>query len=380
MSGIEPIAITHVVENLNRGGLERVVIDLVRTQKAMGHRCQVVCVFEPGTLADELGETGIPVLACRKDRLNAFGVLWRLRRAIRRFGAGVVHTHNAVAHYYAVLASAGWPLAAVVSTRHGLGDLDPTARRERYYRYAMRGTDAVVAVSAALRERFARGLPLPDDRVLAIPNGIDVKRFEPAATAHRCALRTQLGFGAGTRIIGTVGRLNWAKDQATLIRAFAQLRRQGVDIGLALVGGGELKGDLENLAATEGVADSVRFLGDRGDIPELLRGFDLFALSSVREGYSIALLEACAAGLPIAATAVGGNAEIVRDGINGRVVPASDAPAFATAMAEILADPPRTEAMGDAGRTWALKHGSLESMARRYQGVYEQARAIRSTR
>lgn len=380
MNPIEPLAITHVVENLNRGGLERVVIDLVRTQKAMGHRCQVVCVFEPGSLAGELGESGIPVLACRKGRLNALGVLWRLRRAVRRFGTGILHTHNATAHYHAALACAGLPLAAVVSTRHGLGDLAPSSRRERFYRYAMRGTDAVVAVSGVLRDRFARTDLLPEDRMLSVPNGIDVERFGIATAEHRRSLRVALGFGADTRLIGTVGRLNWAKDQATLIRAFAQVRRHGSDAGLVLVGGGELKAQLETLAATEGVADAIRFLGDRGDIPALLQGFDLFALSSVREGYSIALLEACAAGLPIVATDVGGNAEIVRDGVNGRIVPVSDASAIAAAAMELLGDPVRSQTMGTAGRTWALEHGSLASMARRYETIYRDMHDRRTPR
>lgn len=365
--------VTHVVENLNRGGLERVVIDLVHTQQHAGHACQVVCVFEPGSLAGELAEIGVPVIACRKDLSATPVVLWRLRRAIARHG-GILHTHNATGHYFSVLASIGVQLAGIVSTRHGQGDA-ANSRRERLYRMAMGRTDAVVAVSSLLREHFlARGL-LPAERMFAVTNGIDVDRFPPASADTRLRLRRSLGLTDTTRIIGTVGRLNWAKDQATLIRAFARLRDQRDDVALVLVGDGELRGALEQQAADEGLQSSVRFLGDRGDVADLLSGFDIFAMSSIREGYSIALLEACAAALPIVATDVGGNVEIVREGVNGRLVPMSDSDALTDALAQMLVDPEWATTLGAAGRNWVLAHASLTAVAARYDSIYAKLAA-----
>jgi len=119
-----------------------------------------------------------------------------------------------------------------------------------------------------------------------------------------------------------------------------------------LVGDGALSGELVALAEAEGIGDRVRFLGDRDDIPALLQGFTLFTSSSITEGYSIAMMEACAAALPVIATRVGGNAEIVREGINGRLVEAGDADALADTVAMLLDDESRAQAMGRAGREW----------------------------
>lgn len=365
--------ITHVVENLNRGGLERVVIDLALTQRAAGHDCQIVCLFERGSLADEPAAQGVPVIACDKANAGTFTAMRRLRGAVRVHGSDVLHTHNATAHYHAVAATLGRAPGVIVSTRHGLGDANPASRRERLYRLALRRTDRAVTVSAALRDRFIERWSLAPDRVIAIANGIDTGRFQPADADARASLRSELRLATDTPVIGTVGRLNWAKDQATLLRAFAELRSTHSRAALVLVGGGELESGLRALADALGIADAVHFLGDRSDVSRLLRGFDVFALSSIREGYSIALLEACAAALPIVATDVGGNREIVRENINGHIVPAGDAPALAVALSSLLAAPDSALAMGARGREWVLEKGSLEAMARRYTAVYEQA-------
>jgi glycosyltransferase involved in cell wall biosynthesis len=131
-----------------------------------------------------------------------------------------------------------------------------------------------------------------------------------------------------------------------------------------------LRVGLQKQVDQSGIADRIFLLGDRSDVRELLRGFDLFAMSSLTEGYSIALLEACAAGLPIVATDVGGNAEIVRDGINGMLVPARSEDALAEALIQLLNDPQRMAGMGKASRAWVLDEGSFTTMAARYDAVY----------
>src|SRR5690606_14796915 len=111
------------------------------------------------------------------------------------------------------------------------------------------------------------------------------------------------------------------------------------------------------------------------DVPQLLPAFSMFAMSSISEGYSIALLEACACALPIVATRVGGNGEIVADGVNGLTVPSRDPDALAAALTSLLDDPQRAEAMGRAGRAWLLSHATFEVMSSRYLDVYANGRA-----
>lgn len=362
--------IAHVVENLERGGLERMVIDLALAQRAAGHRPRVACLFAPGALADELRSQGVEVFACHKTAGLDLGALRRLRAWLRAVPGTVVHTHNANAHYHSVAASAGLPVSRLINTRHGMGAAQPRSRGEWLYRRSMWRTDVVAAVCEAARVRFADQGVRPRARLLAVPNGIRVETFAAANAERRAALRNVLGLAPGTRIIGTVGRLNPVKDQASLLQAFARVHAEATDTALVLVGDGALRAELHALAGASGAGEAVHFLGDRGDVRQLLQGFDAFALSSRSEGYSMALLEACASGLPIVATDVGGNREIVVDGRNGLVVPAADATALADALLGLLRDPARARQLGAAGRDWALREASVQAMAVRYETLY----------
>ncbi|MBA2079826.1 MAG: glycosyltransferase [Rhodanobacter sp. 68-29] len=367
--------ITHVVENLNRGGLERVVIDLVMLQHQQGHRCQVVCLFQRGSLAPELDAAGIPVHACDKGRGIDFGALARVRRLIRDHRTEVLHSHNAVAHYLAVLASVGLDVGKVVNTRHGMGGMQRWNRAEMLYRASLARTDAVAMVCEAACDGALEHRLVPRDKLRVVPNGLRVQEFTVASPAARERLRASLGLPPQTRLVGTVGRLNWAKDQANLIRAFRRVHEQLPDTALVLIGDGGLRGELEACARDEGVAAAVRFLGDRSDVRDLLQGLDVFVLSSVSEGYSMALLEASATALPIVATDVGGNREIVRDGSTGSMVPARDVDALAQAILLLLREPARAARYGTAARAMMEASGSLEAMAVRYAALYEARRS-----
>lgn len=368
-------AVTHVVENLERGGLERTVIDLARTQAARGLRCQVVCLFQRGVLAGELDAAGIPVHACGKRHGLDLRALACLRRRLVATADSVVHTHNASAHYHAVLAATGLGLR-VVNTRHGMGAQDAASRREQLYRLALRRTAAVATVCEAARRDLAQTVGWPRaTRLVALPNGIDVGRFATRDEDARERLATSLGLAPRTRLVGTVGRLNPVKDHARLLLAFERLLRDVPDVALVLAGDGALRAQLESLAAAPALAGRVHLLGDRGDVAGLLRAFDVFVLSSLSEGYSIALLEACASALPIVATDVGGNAEIVQHGVNGLLVPPADPAALAQALRTLLADPLRAAAMGRAGQERVRREGSLSAMADRYDRLYADAAA-----
>lgn len=362
--------IVHVVENLDRGGLERTVVDLIASQREAGHQCRVICLFKLGLLARELLAAGVRVDACGKRSGLDLRALRRARALLRQSPDAVIHTHNAMAHYYAVVASMGLPVRCRINTRHGMGGRSHSGRQEWLYRQSMRATDYAVAVCEAARERFDEEGVRPRRGLLAVPNGIRLERFRAADAAARQALVAELGWPAGSRIIGTVGRLQPVKDHALLLRAFAKVRAQVPEAVLAIVGDGPLREALETQAAQAGLAEAVKFLGDRHDVPRLLAGVEVFALSSASEGYSIALLEACAAGLPIVATDVGGNREIVRDGVNGRLVPPADAAALATALIALLREDERAAGMGRAGRAWAQAEASFRTMAERYHGLY----------
>ncbi|HET8764515.1 MAG TPA: glycosyltransferase [Rhodanobacter sp.] len=362
--------ITHVVENLNRGGLERMVIELVREQRARGDQCQVVCVYEAGALAPELAALGVPVTSCGKRRGFDPRALLRLRRAVREHRAEVLHTHNAMAHYQAVLATLGLGTRCIVNSRHGMSSKRRAPRLEWFYRRALARTDAVAAVCTAARDdAVALGI-VPGAKARVVPNGIRVERFAPRTARMHARLCAALGVADTARVVGTVGRLTPIKDQACLLYAFAAVQRGLADAELVLVGDGPARASLQQLAQQQGIAAHVHFLGDRGDVPELLQGFDVFVLSSRSEAYSLALLEASATALPIVATDVGGNREIVHAGHTGKLVPAGDAVALAQAMLVLLCDPVARSTFGTAARRWVEAHGTLAAMAMRYAALY----------
>ena len=363
--------IVHVVENLDRGGLERTVVDLIASQRDAGHECRVICLFKLGLLARELLASGVRVDACGKRPGLDLRALRRARALIRQSPDAVIHTHNAMAHYYAVLASLGLPVKCRINTRHGMGGRTRSGRQEWLYRQSLRGTDYAVAVCEAARQRFAADGMRPRRALLSVPNGIRLERFRPADDVARQSLVAELGLPTGSRIIGTVGRLQPVKDHALLLRAFAKVRVQVPEAALVIVGDGPLRAALEAQADQAGLSDAVRFMGDRHDVPRLLTGMEVFALTSTSEGYSVALLEACASSLPIVATDVGGNREIVRHGINGRLVPSGDTAAIATALIALLRGGEQAAAMGRAGYAWAQAEASFRTMAERYHGLYD---------
>lgn len=361
--------IVHLVENLERGGLERCVIDLALAQVAAGHQCRVICLFEKGPLATELEREGVRVDACGKRSGFDLRALMRLRRLLKASPGAVLHTHNAVAHYHGVLSAYGLRLGNIVNTRHGMGGSATSRRSEHRYRRAMPRTDYVVAVCEAARYRLQEDCVEPRRELLSIPNGIYGEKFQRANQAARVSLLQELGLPADSRVIGTVGRLAAVKDQATLVRALRSLRR-AIPAVLVIVGDGPMREPLAALVAEEGLDAAVRLLGDRGDVAGLLAGFEVFALSSTSEGYSIALLEAAMSGLPIVATDVGGNHEIVRDRVAGRLVPPNDPEAMAAALLDVLGDRQRASSMGDEGHRWARVEASVHTMAGRYLRLY----------
>jgi glycosyltransferase involved in cell wall biosynthesis len=330
--------ITHVVENLNRGGLERVVIDLIEQQQLMGHVCQVVCLFEPGRLAPEIQQLGVPLIACGKKTGFDIGALRKMRSAIIDHKAAVIHSHNAVAHYYSVLAAA-FLGGRRINTRHGMANHPFSWKREILYRMSMVFSDVAAVVCDRARENFLKYRILPKSKAVTIYNGIPVDRFVMRNAVARKKLLGEAGWPEDSVVLGKVARLNPPKDHRMLLHAMALTHAAEPKARLVLIGDGPLRVELEALSQKLNLVDVVCFMGDRSDVASLLPGFDVFVMSSTTEGYSISLLEACASALPIVATDVGGNREIIADGLNGYLVPAKLPEQFAEAILRLVRAP-----------------------------------------
>ena len=371
-----PRPIAHLVLALRVGGLERVVLRLLeRTPR--DRFAPIVCAMEePGALAPELARLGVPIeVIPRRPGLDPW-LPARLARWMAERGVALLHTHNPSPHFYGALAASLARTAAsvtraarprVVHTKHGR-NYPKEARKVLVNRMASSLTDRVVAVSEDARDVAITVEGVDPARVTTILNGVDTDEYRPGDPA---AARARLGLPGGGFHIGCVARLSPEKDHATLLAAFAELRARRPDAHLTLIGDGPLRADLEAQAGALGIAEAVRFTGMRSDIAESLPAFDVFALASRTEGISLTLAEAAAAGLPIVATRVGGNPEIVRDGETGLLVPAANPGALAAALDAVAASEARA-GMGERGRAWVRERFSAERMAEAYTAVYDE--------
>ena len=364
--------IVHLLENLNMGGAERVVIDLVREQQRGGHDCAVICLFQPGAMVHELSEAGIPVTALYKAAGPSLRALRHLRRLLRQHRAEVLHSHNAMAHYYGVVASVGMNLARI-NTRHGMGTLLGNWRQQLLYSLAMRLTDRACFVCNAAQQRFIHDGLVPAEKSAVVYNGIDTGKFSTGGCPG--ALHQLLDLDPSARLLISVGRLNPAKNHPLLIEAFARLAVRYPDLHLVLIGDGAGMAALKQLRQRHGLSDRIHFPGARADVPALLADASLFVLSSLTEGFSLSLLEAGAARLPVVATDVGGNGEIIADHERGLLVPSADAAALATAIAVLLDAPAQAASFAGALQQWVMDHCTLPVMAASYAQIYQEARA-----
>jgi glycosyltransferase involved in cell wall biosynthesis len=220
-----------------------------------------------------------------------------------------------------------------------------------------------------LRDYAVKVVGIPADRIRVIESGVDPSRF-PIAPAPP-AERERLGLPADARVIGTVGRLVPEKDHPTLFEVFLRVRRAVPGARLLLVGDGPLRSELEERSRRLGLADSVSFLGSRGDVPALYRSMDLMVSTSRWEGLSNVLLEAMAAGVPVVATRVGGTSRVVEDGVTGFTADPGDAPLIADQAVRLLTDPSLAARLREAAREKVLREFSISRMSREYESLYE---------
>jgi len=265
-----------------------------------------------------------------------------------------------------------------VHGEHGWDTNDPDGRSLKYrlVRRAYRPfVHRYVALSGQSRRYLQEAVGVPADRIEQIYNGVDTQRFQPSNGA-RAAIGGSPFTDPAQWLVGTVGRLQPIKDQGLLARAF--VRAVELDPGargrlrLLVVGEGPSRPQIEQVLRDAGVAPLTWVAGERADVPEVMRGLDAFVLPSRAEGISNTILEAMATALPIVATAVGGNSELLDDGVTGCLGPAGDVERLARAMLDDLHDPTRARRRGAAARQVAQRRFSLEGMVAAYGDLYER--------
>jgi sugar transferase (PEP-CTERM/EpsH1 system associated) len=364
-----PIRILHVLNCLGRGGAEFGVLKLIEGLGAeFEHRLCTTRWYDPDFVRAHHLEKILYVAGSFRQGLQF--PLFRLKRIFQRYRPHIVHTRNWGAMEAIPAARlAGVPI--VIHSEHGyeVESLGGFPHRQRLFRriaYAM--ANRVFAVSQELREFHSRQAWMRPNQISVIYNGVDTKRFSPSA-ASRQLVRQEFGFPSERLVIGAVGRLVPIKDYSTLLKATARLRQRGINLHLLLVGEGP---ERKSLQAQESalLRGRITFVGASDRIPELLNAMDIFVLPSFREGMSNTLLEAMACGLPILATRVGGNPEVVDDGSSGWLFSPGDVEDLAKRLEALAAKPEIRRALGDAARMRARTVFGLDGMIERYRSLY----------
>jgi glycosyltransferase involved in cell wall biosynthesis len=349
-----PLRVGHVTQGLHIGGQEKLLVEFARHANRDDFDLHFIALGGLGPLADALQELGWPVTSLDAAAGLHPTLILRLAKLFRQLQLDVVHTHDDRPLIYG--APAAWlaRTKTILHTHHH-GRLPSIRGRQTWLiRLAARLTHRFVCVSQD-SARYMEHVGVRAKKVLTLWNGIDIDRF---------AFR---GFRTGGPIV-TVARLSPEKGVDVLLKALAQVQQP--HIRLEIAGDGVLRGDLERLTADLGIRDQVCFLGEVADIPALLARASLFVLPSHSEGISLTLLEAMARGVPVVATKVGGNAEVVMHGETGFLVPAADPAALAARIWQLLNDTERCQMMGRAGRRRVEAYFDIRGVLARYERLY----------
>ena len=365
-----PVRVLTVLDRLrDAGGAERVAVDLALGLDPERFSARV-CATRPldadgAQSAARLAAAGIPLRVLERRRALAPGALLGLARAIHRERVDVVHGHMLGPSAWAAVAGTLGRAPAIVAHEHGSPAAVGRGTTAVERLLLGRAADAVVAVSRPDLVRLRDASRVPADKLVLLPNGLDPR--PPLGTD----VRAELGIAPGTPLLVTVCRIRAEKRLDVLVEALAALRRDGApDAELLIAGEGDAEPELRAAIARLGLGDAVHLPGRRADVPDVLAAGDVFVLSSDREGSPIALLEAMEAGLPIAATAVGGVPDAIEDGVQGLLVAPGDPAALAAAVRRLLDEPEAAAAMGRSAQARRRAEFSLTAVVRRVEELY----------
>ncbi|MBK7673707.1 MAG: TIGR03088 family PEP-CTERM/XrtA system glycosyltransferase [Candidatus Accumulibacter sp.] len=381
MRDLRPL-IAHVVYRFDVGGLENGVVNLINHMPADTYRHVVIALTEITDFRRRIGRDDVQFFALKKAPGHAFWLYPRLFRLFRELRPVIVHSRNLAALEVVLPAwAAGVPVR--IHGEHGrdVGDLDGSNRKYQWLRRCYRPfVTHYIALSRDLEQYLTSRVGILPRKVSQIYNGVDTLRFSPAETRQPiagCPFSDPM-----CCLIGTVGRMQVVKNQTALAEAFIRVLKTFPQLAsrlrLVMIGNGPLRAQAQALLDQAGVAELAWLPGERDDVPEILRRLDCFVLPSLAEGVSNTILEAMASALPVIATDVGGNGELVESGRTGELVKPADVDAMAQKIAAYAIEPRWARAAGAAGRAVVERRFSLEAMTQGYQDLYDRLLKSRS--
>jgi sugar transferase (PEP-CTERM/EpsH1 system associated) len=377
--------VLHVMHRFDTGGLENGIVNLINHMPAEAYRHAVLALTEVTDFKHRIKRTDVEFFALHKPPGHGVWQYPKLFKLFRQLRPNIVHSRNLAALEVQVPAwAAGVPVR--IHGEHGrdVGDLDGSNVTYQRMRRAYKPfVHRYIALSRDLDDYLVQKVHVPPNRITQAYNGVDTDRFSPAPDGPQTIAGSPFD-PAHHWLLGTVGRMQTVKDQTLLAHAFVQALQMDPTLKqrlrLVMVGEGPLRAKAQGILEAAGVADLAWLPGERSDVADIMRGLHAFALPSLAEGISNTILEAMASGLPVIATAVGGNADLVHQPDTGVIVPAADVHAMASEIVTLANNPEDSREKGTMGRQRVLNQFSMQAMVDTYKGVYDQClRQLRST-
>jgi sugar transferase (PEP-CTERM/EpsH1 system associated) len=368
--------IVHVMHRFDTGGLENGVVNLINHMPDDRFRHAVVALTEITDFRDRVKRRDVEFVALNKPPGQGVWQFPKWYRLFRRMRPEIVHTRN-LAALECQIPAWGARVPIRIHGEHGrdVGDLDGSNRTYQRVRRIYRPfVHHYLALSRDLANYLSSEIQVPQSRITQVYNGVDTTRFQPAPRGpipiQGCPFHP-----AQHWIVGTVGRMQAVKDQVMLARAFVhavELEPAIKDrLRLVMIGDGPLRAQAQAILQDVGVAELAWLPGERSDVADIMRGLHAFALPSLAEGISNTVLEAMASALPVIATDVGGNADLVVQGETGDIIAAADPLAMARRILHLVHEPDQARLKGIAGRQRVESQFSMPAMVRNYQRVYD---------
>lgn len=369
--------IAHVIYQLGVGGLENGLVNLINKIPPEKYRHAIICLTDSTEFKSRLNRNDVEIFHLNKQPGQDWMSFIRLCQLFRKIKPSLVHTRNLGTIEYQIPA-----IFAGVKNRvhgeHGWDIFDPNGENKKY-QWVRRVLKIIIhrfiPLSKQLEKYLLEKIHVPGDKITRICNGVDISIFYPASKDKKQLPDCSFTFADHQIYIGTIGRMHGVKDQLTLVRAFIRILHDSPNlkskVRLMVIGDGPLKAQAEQLLA-EANLDEVSWLpGERSDIAEIMRHLDIFVLPSTAEGISNTVLEAMATGLPVIATDVGGNPELVQDGVTGYLTPKSEPELMAIRIMDYVNDKNKMREHGEKAHQSILTHFSMDKMVNNYLSVYD---------
>lgn len=358
------IHVQHVVLSLQPGGLENGVVNVVNHLDPMRFRSSVCCLRDVGTFAARIQSADVQIHNLSSSGGLDWSLPYRLARIFRSTSTDIVHTRNPEAYFFGFLGAKLAGTKAIIHSEHGR-TFNDRAIRLHVQRWFSRYTDVILALSQQLKNDLVLHIGIPPSRVEVVYNGVDI---EGAKKIKRNGKHQ--GISAGKFTIGSVGRLVPVKNYQLLLRAVRRMEKE--DVQVVLIGDGPERASLENLALELGIAKQTIFLGHCNDVFSQLASMDVFVLPSFSEGISNTMLEAMACGIPVIASNVGGNPEILKHSVEGLLFENNDESELTSNLLSMYGDPAAREKFALAGRARVERDFSMAAMISTYAQLYSR--------